>query len=130
MNDFKLTPEHAKHLTTLIGALRPDWDRPGIADAIWRAIDRGNAIEICTAAIRASVISNRTPAVIALDGNHWRGTTTKPASAATLNASAVRRCPDCGGYHPPACQCDPPEDERSHGRGAELARAALRETSR
>ncbi len=125
MTDFKLTPEHAKHLTTLIGALRPDWDRPGIADAIWRAKDRSNAIEVCAAAIRACTPLSRTPAVIPMDGNHWRETTTKPTSAATLNASAVRRCPDCSGYHSPACQCDPPEHERSHGRGADMARAAL-----
>src|SRR6266498_3551837 len=97
MNDFKLTPEHAKHLTTLIGALRPDWDRPGIADAIWRAKDRGNAIEVCAAAIRACTPLSRTPAVIPMDGNHWRETTTKPARRATIDA--VARCGNCGGFH-------------------------------
>src|SRR6266540_4793694 len=94
VTEFKLTPEHAKHLTALIGALRPDWDRPGIADAIWRAKDRGNAIEVCAAAIRASAISNRTPAIIPMDGNHWRENAPKPARSD--GGTAVARCGNCG----------------------------------
>ena len=122
--EHKFTPNHAKHLAALVEALRPDWDHPGVADAIWQARDRGNAIEVCVAAIRACSPLSRTPAIIPLDGNHWREIATKPARGVVVDA--VARCGQCGGFHHRLSPCDPPEAERSRGRGAGLARAALR----
>lgn len=126
MNDQKFTPEHAKHLTALIESLRPDWQRPGIADAIWKAREKGDAIEVCVAAIRGCVISNRTPAVIPLDGNHWRDTAATLVSKRAAAADKAVHCERCGIVHTKLSPCSPPA-ERSHGRGAELARQALAE---
>ena len=110
----------------MLQSLRPDWDRPGIADAVWKARDKGDAIEVCVAAIRGSVISNRTPAVIPLDGNHWRDTAATLVSKRVAAADKAVHCERCGIVHTQLSPCSPPA-ERSHGRGAELARQALRE---
>ncbi|SRR6266498_1133786 len=123
MNDQKFTPEHAKHLTPLIESLRPDWQRPGIADAIWKARDKGTALEVCIAAIKACVLSNRTPAVIPLDGAHWNETVHAP-NGRRGTADKASHCSACGLVHTALSPCSPP-DERSHGRGAAAARAAL-----
>lgn len=123
MNDQKFTPEHAKQLTALVCALRPDWDRPGVADAIWKARDKGSAIDVCVAAIKACVLSNRTPAVIPLGGNHWReGGTTQVRRPGT--ADKASHCDACGIVHTALSPCSPPE-QRAHGRGAQAAREAL-----
>jgi hypothetical protein len=124
MNDQKFSPEHAKHLTELVRSLRPDWDRPGIADAIWKARDKGSAIDVCVAAVKACALSNRTPAVIPLDGNHWREGVAAPSRPQAADKAV--HCEKCGIVHTALSPCSPPE-QRAHGRGAELARAALAE---
>lgn len=69
----QLTHDQAKAAAKCINALRPDWDVPGIIDALGRARGRGDAPTVVMAAIRAATApSNRTPAVIWLDGAHWR----------------------------------------------------------
>lgn len=125
MNDQNFTPNHAKHLTALLEAIRPDWDRPGIADAIWKARDKGTAIDVCLAAVKACVLSNRTPGVIPLDGPHWRETVHVP-NGRPGTADKASHCEACGIVHTALSPCSPP-DERAHGRGAEAARAALAE---
>lgn len=124
MNEWKFTQEHAKHLATLIQSLRPEWDLPGINDALYRAKDRGDAIEVCVGALRGSVPSNRTPAVIPLDGNHWRDTVAAHSAKRVAAADKASHCERCGIVHTPLSPCSPPA-ERSHGRGAQLAREAL-----
>lgn len=114
MNDQKFTPNHAKQLTALLESLRPDWDRPGISDAIWKARDKGSAIDVCVAAVKACVISNRTPAVIPLDGNHWRDAQAAPKQRTTRMDDA-KRCDDCGIVHTSLSPCSPPA-RRSHGK--------------
>ena len=123
MTDWQLTPTHAKHLTELLNALRPDWDRPGIADAVWKARHRGTALDVCVGAIKATTPTNRTPAVIPMDGQHWRDLPAKTVKPQVVDA--VARCEGCGGLHTRLAPCDPPESERSRGRGAKAAKAAL-----
>jgi len=125
MNDQKFTPEHAKHLTSLIESLRPDWHRPGIADAIWKARDKGSSMEVCIAAIKACILTNRTPGVIPLDGPHWQETVHAP-NGRPGTADKASHCSECGLVHTALSPCSPPA-ERSHGRGAAAARAALNE---
>jgi len=126
MNEQKFTPEHAKHLTSLIESLRPDWDLPGINDALYRAKDRGDAVEVCVGALRGSVPTNRTPGVIPLDGNHWRDTVATHGAKRSSAADKALHCERCGIVHTALSPCSPPA-ERSHGRGAAAARAALAE---
>lgn len=126
MNEWKFSPDHSKALAALIQSLRPDWDLPGINDALYRAKDRGDAIEVCVGALRGSVPTNRTPAVIPLDGNHWRDTVAAHVAKRVTAADKAVHCERCGIVHTQLSPCSPPA-ERAHGRGAELARAALKE---
>jgi hypothetical protein len=126
MNEWKFNADHAKHLAALIQSLRPDWDLPGINDALYRAKDRGDAIEVCVGALRGSVPANRTPGVIPLDGNHWRDTVAAHVSKRAAAADKAVHCDRCGIVHTTLSPCSPPA-ERSHGRGAGLARKALAE---
>ncbi|KZM36064.1 hypothetical protein OJAG_12680 [Oerskovia enterophila] len=67
-----ITQDPARVLAALVTHLRPDWDVPGILKAIYAAKDRGDAFRVAHAALYAAETpTNRTPAVIALTGEHW-----------------------------------------------------------
>jgi hypothetical protein len=89
----------AEHLAAVVAALRDDWDERGIVAALAKARDRGDVWQVSMAAIRAAADpSNRTPAVIAMDGPHWQertpGPTPKDPSYATV--SFEEACVTCG----------------------------------
>ena len=66
--------DQAQALAALIATLRPDWQPPGILKALSDARTRGTAWDLAHAALYAAQDpSVRTPAVIALPGDHWRG---------------------------------------------------------
>jgi hypothetical protein len=68
----KINREQAHALAALVAALRTDWDTPGVLKAIYDARDRGDAFRVAHAALYAAETpTNRTPAVIALAGEHW-----------------------------------------------------------
>jgi len=123
------THEERQRLAAMGNALRPDWparslytlltNDPALANRSYNEL-------VCAAADCWSDPDTKTPKRLGEPGPWWIKHIAK--SAKTLNANAIRRCPDCGGYHSPACECDPPENERSHGRGAAKAKAALHET--
>ncbi|WP_102157688.1 hypothetical protein [Zhihengliuella halotolerans] len=72
MNDH-LTKIQAEKLAEFIHLLRDGWDVPGIVHALGTARVKGAAGAVAQAAIRAAIDpTNRTPAVIAMDGKHWR----------------------------------------------------------
>lgn len=63
----------AKALAKFLHELRPDWDVPGIEHFLGQARHLADAADVAVAAIRAATVAgNRTPAVIAMDGAHWR----------------------------------------------------------
>ncbi len=69
----RLTPGQIRSLAALVSSLRDDWTRPGIEAALQKARDVAAAADVAVAAIRASQVpTNTTPAVIPLDGPHWR----------------------------------------------------------
>ena len=74
MND-KITWDKstADALASLLGRLRPDWQMPGIMAALADERLRGrNPFAVARAAILAAGNPKvRTPAVIAMDGEHW-----------------------------------------------------------
>lgn len=114
----KIDNETATDLAALIHRLRqaaryPTWDVPGISRFVMAAADRGDVFEIAAAAIRcASVATNRTPAVIAHDGPHWR-----PAAG---SSSAAVPPP----YRPPEGDAIPIRT-KVYERGAAAARSQL-----
>ena len=65
--------EWSSRLASLIATIRTDWDEHGIAAVIRKISDRPLA-EVAHAALTAAITrtDQRTPAVIALDGKHWR----------------------------------------------------------
>lgn len=75
----RITPDQARALATLVVAMRTDgepWDAQGVYVAIGKAATRGTADEVIHAALAAAATAtNRTPAVIAMDGPHWQRTT-------------------------------------------------------
>jgi hypothetical protein len=88
-----LTLAQAKEIARSVHAIRRDWDRPGIEDALARARFLGDPASVAIAAHRAAAVAgNRTPAVIALDGPHWRDAEKPPHFAAPTPAE---RCSTC-----------------------------------
>ncbi|WP_102508142.1 hypothetical protein [Sanguibacter massiliensis] len=69
-----ITRDQAQALAALIATMRPDWQTPGILKALSDARARGTGWDLAHAALYAAQDpSVRTPAVIALPGDHWRG---------------------------------------------------------
>jgi hypothetical protein len=88
-----LSLAQAKEIARSVHAIRRDWDRPGIEDALGRARFLADAASVAIAAHRAAADpANRTPAVIALDGPHWRDAVKPPHFAPPTPA---QRCGTC-----------------------------------
>ena len=75
----EMTHRQAKPLVAFIHELRGDWDVPGIEYALGKARTLAPAAAVAVAAIKAAGNAhNRTPAVIAMEGAHWRDSEAKP----------------------------------------------------
>lgn len=85
-------------LARLLHELRADWDVEGVHRFVMIARDKGSGPEVAVAAIRAaSNPHNRTPAVIPMDGEHWRtpvtaGRATTPRPRPLLPEERCRTC--------------------------------------
>lgn len=63
--------EWVARLASLVHTIRPDWQEPGIRSALTKVADRP-LLDVALAALAACRrIDQRTPAVIACDGDHW-----------------------------------------------------------
>jgi len=87
-------------LTTLLAALRKDWNPAGIRAALKKASFLGSAAEVAVAACRcAADPAMRTPFLIAEPGPHWQGTTAGTRQAPTMCAAHPAQkagaCPAC-----------------------------------
>lgn len=96
MNETKISQRGARALAAVIHEIRQGWDEAGIYAALEKATEAvqcRNATQLVIAAIKAaSDEKNRTPAIIPLDGEHWRGPATeRPATS----GPEARTCP-CG----------------------------------
>lgn len=94
----KITPDQARQLAALVADFRrssgiePRWDEQGVYASIGKAQDRGTPLDIAAAAIAAAKeTTNRTPAVIAMDGPHWASRARQGATA--VPTAAQERCP-------------------------------------
>lgn len=106
MTSFIMTKDEAADLARFIERIRrrlpgDTWHKPGIEDALGRARDRAPAPDLAIAAIRAAENPlNRTPAIIGMDGPHWREATTPPRPEQVDRGD---RCSICS-LHRNACQ--------------------------
>lgn len=98
MTRFEMTKDEAAALAGFIELLRrrlpgDTWHKPGIEDALGRARKRADAPDLAHAAIAAACRpENRTPAIIGMDGPHWRESVKPPRSEQLDNAG---RCSVC-----------------------------------
>lgn len=99
----KLDQRQAQALAAFVNTLRPDWDAQGIYVALGKARDLGDPATVAVAAIRAAATpTNRTPAVIPMQGHHW---TTTSSSSPTVGAGREPRCDVYGHDGYPARNC-------------------------
>ena len=99
----KLDQRQARALAAFIASIRPEWEPQGIYVALGKARDHGDAAQVAIAAIRAAATpTNRTPAVIPLQGDHW--TAQAPARTAS-NSARAPRCTVYGHEAYPAHAC-------------------------
>jgi len=136
----EITPDQAQALAGFLASIRPaaaPWDTPGIVAALGKARTRADAPELAIAAIRAAVDSaNRTPAVIALDGAHWRepcATTGKRSGEHLHPPRADEACPAHPGRYRDHCglcrvEAYGPAPEPLPGAAVTDVRAALQST--
>ncbi len=135
-----ITKPQAEALAALVHTLRDTWDVAGIMAALATTKTRGDAFAIAHAALYAAENpTNRTPAVIALAGEHW-------TRGRQLGADApihFERCPEPGHTSFPAHNCGAcaaevagtdgpsilapasPEHTDMYARGARTVRTAL-----
>jgi hypothetical protein len=112
-------------LVRLIQSVRQGWDTPGLRAAIREALqreDQPTLAEISYAALRvAENFAVTSPAVIAMDGPHWRHPLRdrEPAKSA--------QCPKCRDFYPPheTHRCVKPAAKREEH--ADALRTALAE---
>lgn len=134
-----ITDDQARALSHLVTLLRPGWDVSGIRAALSKARHHADASELAIAAIRACQDpANRTPAVIALDGPHWRtggGALTRDLPAVKCDehglpqpcrsCAADDKAQDAAGTHPGSTPPRSLDRERAYEVGPALARQAL-----
>lgn len=98
MNDHSMTKHQAELLAAFIAACR-DWQVPGTVTALAKARNRGDVWQVAIGALRAAANpGNKTPAIIALDGAHWRPANPDDEPTVTPTARRIEdmRCPHCG----------------------------------
>lgn len=102
-------------LASLVHEIRPDWQEPGIRTALGKVCDRP-LVDVAAAAVAACRrIDQRTPAVIACDGDHWpkaqaQRTYAEPGIVTYCeHGEPGARCLEC---HPRTHQGTPPTPEQ------------------
>jgi hypothetical protein len=98
MTAFEMTKDEAAALARYIELIRKRlpgevWHKPGIENALGSARKRADSPDLAAAAIAAARRpENRTPAVIGMDGPHWREASRPPRPEQLDNAG---RCSIC-----------------------------------
>lgn len=111
---FRYTTATFDALVDLARSIRPRWDVPGLRKAVRDALareDQPTIAELAYAVLRvAENFAVETPAVIAMDGPHWRAAASEPREG----AKGIR-CDRCGTSHMPQEQhACPRRAERAH----------------
>lgn len=93
MTGQPITHRQARTLAAFIHELRGDFDRPGIEYALGQARGMAESFDLAHAMIEvARSAHNRSPAVIAYDGPHWRRATTPPRQQTPSKADTCSIC--------------------------------------
>lgn len=105
-----LDRDQAEHLSRLLDALRPEWDRPGIIRAVRQLVHRPETPEqIVIAAIRCEADpAVRTPLAIPSAGSHWNDG--KPLEQKPPRLTPADECPRHPGQW--EARCSPCAAER------------------
>ena len=92
----RMTKEQAEVLAQFLHMVRPGWDVAGIVAALGKARDMGTALDLGIAAmVAAADTSNRTPAVVAMQGKHWAHPALPRKSSANTTPPRNRTCGIC-----------------------------------
>lgn len=108
----RIDQRKADAIVEAVAAGRSDWDPAGIRAALSKAAPRcpGDYWRLLIVAAQAAMVpTNRTPAIVALDGDHWKlaGAEPQPPSSRPL------RCATCHRIHDPGSPCgNPPSQVR------------------
>lgn len=91
----EISQGQATALAALLAELRPEWKARSILSMLWQNRSDHPFAELAVAAVRCAVVrSNETPAMIFLDGPHWRApVAAKPG--APVSASGQDMSPEC-----------------------------------
>lgn len=104
MTFHEMTYKQGQALTAFLHELRGDWDKPGIEHALSVARGKGTAPDVAVAAIRAAAqAGNRTPAVIGMDGPHWREPATEKPKPTNRPPKRDEDCPRHAGQWADSC---------------------------
>ena len=124
-------------LASLVHAIRHDWDEPGVASALRKVADRPLAT-VARAAIACAIerTDQRTPAVIALDGDHWpKATATRTYTEPGIvtyceHGEPGMRCLECYPRRTPTGTGPTPEQRAQMRAGIEAGRQATHDLAR
>jgi len=72
MNDQRTSQDDVRVIADWVHQIRPTWDQHGILAALAKRRGAQPARLALAALAAAANLDNRTPAIIALDGSHWR----------------------------------------------------------
>ena len=116
-----------QRLSAMANALRPDWPLKSLYTLLTDdevLVKRSYRDVACALAWVATDPETKTPARLAQPGPWW-GSTNATVSR-PIASDKAHHCDKCGIVHTALSPCSPPA-ERAHGRGAELAREALKQ---
>jgi len=97
MNDQRTSQDDVRVIADWVHQIRPTWDQHGILAALAKRRDAQPARLALAALAAAANLDNRTPAIIALDGSHWRigKTTETEADRHPSNEDVRTLCVEC-----------------------------------
>jgi hypothetical protein len=102
-----LTPAHAKALTILLLAIRPDWSKDYTHDAVARMRETDDDLErIVRVAVRGALSpAIAKPDVLPMGGEHWKARADESPEPVAGTGSKATRCDRCHTIHTPQSPC-------------------------
>lgn len=96
-----MNKQEAQHIAAEVHGIRPDWAEPGIMAALVKlqARDADACMHAATTAAKNRT-DQRTPSIIAMDGDHWNGTRYGRQTTTPPAYSNAPKCHICGRTRP------------------------------